>query len=169
MICAEPRSGSSLLAELLFNTGVAGAPTEYFDAGTMQRFQEVWRTPSFEQYVDALRRKKTSPNGVFGFKVHYEQYVDAFSARELSLLFPNLRFIRITRRDRLRAAVSFARALQTDQWASDHPARPDAPVFDREQIAECLARIHDSARGWDRFFAQKSIAPLHVVYEDFVA
>ena len=42
LVCAVPRSGSSLLSELLFNTGQAGAPAEYLDPALMKRFRARW-------------------------------------------------------------------------------------------------------------------------------
>lgn len=169
MVCAEPRSGSSLLCDLLASTELAGAPTEFFDPEMMGRFQATWNTPSFDSYVDALLAKKTSPNGVFGFKMQHEQFVDVLADRDALSAFPDLRFVHISRRDRLRAAISFARALQDNKWASNHPATTDELRFDRGQIEHCLARIEAAARGWERFFAERSIAPLRIVYEEFVA
>ncbi len=32
LVCATPRSGSTLLCEALTNTGIAGQPKEYFEA-----------------------------------------------------------------------------------------------------------------------------------------
>ena len=168
MVCAEPRSGSSLLCELLCDTELAGAPTEFFDREMMERFQEVWGAPSLERYLGALMRKKTGPNGVFGFKVHYEQFSDVLAGSDIDSMFGDLRLVHIGRRDRVRQAVSFARAIQTNQWASDHPAR-GAPAFDRDLIASCQKRIERVARGWERFFAERSASPLRIVYEDFAA
>jgi LPS sulfotransferase NodH len=169
MVCALPRSGSSLLCELLCNTEHAGAPTEFFDRETMERFQRAWGVDSFDAYVAALLAKKTSPNGVFGFKVHWEQFADTLVELDVLALFPNLRFVHIDRTDRVRQAVSFARALQTNQWASDHPVRNDRPMFDRAQIDDCLRRIRRGEEMWGRFFEQNRISPLRVVYADLVA
>src|SRR6266540_4982359 len=78
IVCAVPRSGSSLLCELLCMTGVAGAPTEFFDPELEARFRAAWAVESFDEYLQALVVKKTTPNGVFGFKAHYHQLANAF-------------------------------------------------------------------------------------------
>src|SRR2546422_3118854 len=78
MVCSVPRSGSSLLCELLCTTGRAGAPTEFFDPELMEQFSATWQVESLEDYLEALLHKKTSPNGVFGVKVHYGQFVNVF-------------------------------------------------------------------------------------------
>jgi LPS sulfotransferase NodH len=168
VVCALPRSGSSLLCELLLNTGVAGAPTEFFDRETMDGFRSTWGVHGFDAYVDALLSRKTSPNGVFGFKVHYEQYDELLAGKDLRSLFPNLRFLYTDRRDKARAAISFARALQTNQWASDHPPPAREPEYDFDQIERCAKRIRNAEHGWKAFFERHSVSPRWIVYEDFV-
>jgi len=168
VVCALPRTGSSLLCELLALTELAGAPSEVFEDYQMSMFKRAWRTDSFEDYVRALIEKKTSPNGVFGFKAHYQQLIPAFGDRDLTSTFPNLHFIYIKRLDHVRQAVSYARATQTEQWTSVHePAT--APVYDREQIGLLLEGIEVEEQAWERYIARYD-APLHrVVYEDFAA
>jgi LPS sulfotransferase NodH len=167
-VCAVPRCGSSLLCDVLASTELAGAPMEYFDADAIRAFRRIWGAESSDDYVDALLARKTSPNGVFGLKLLYGQLGELGEA-DPRRLFPNLRFVYVTRRDRLRQAVSFARATQTEQWASDHPEPRRAPVFDREQIRSMHEWIERDERLWEAFFAHRSIAPLRLVYEDFAA
>src|SRR5688572_2189063 len=50
LVCATPRSGSTLLCHLLDQTGVAGRPEEYFEA---LRHYGVLRKP--HEYFDAVR------------------------------------------------------------------------------------------------------------------
>jgi LPS sulfotransferase NodH len=168
MVCSTPRSGSSLLCELLFNAGLAGAPTEFFDDNQMRDFARVWGTETLDGYIRALLDKKTSPNGVFGCKVHFPQLERALGARDVTTLLPNLHCIYITRRDQVRQAVSYARAIQTNQWASDHAILNDEPVFKRDQIGRLLEQIRDQEGKWEQFFATHSLDPLRLVYEDFV-
>jgi LPS sulfotransferase NodH len=176
IVCATPRSGSSLLCELLAGTELAGAPSEVFDRNQMQEFRRVWDVDTFDQYLDALMTKKTSPNGVFGIKAHYHQLVEAFGdvesvvvrPEDLGDRFPDLRLVYIKRLDHVRQAVSFARATQTEQWTTAHDASPEPPTFDPDQIGSLLGWIKREEVAWERFFAE-SAAPLHrVVYEDFV-
>ena len=166
IVCSVPRSGSSLLCELLCNTEVAGAPTEFFDPELMGQFRERWGASSFEDYVTTLLRKKTSPNGVFGVKVHWGQ-LRSLGGSDPADLLPGLRYVHIRREDVLRQAISWVRALQTNQWASSHDALHDA-AFDREQIRLYLDRIRAEDSAWEEFFAARSIAPCRVVYERLV-
>jgi trehalose 2-sulfotransferase len=169
-VCALPRSGSSLLCELLFDTGLAGAPAEYFDAQQMARFCEQWGAHDFDAYLRALLERKTSPNGAFGFKAHFFQLAEAFPEGLRESAFPSLRYVHISRADRLRQAISWARAVQTGWWASDHERAQRVPVvFDRAQIDRLLVGIATRARRWEEFFDRTGAEPMRIEYEDLVA
>jgi LPS sulfotransferase NodH len=104
LICATPRSGSTLLCEALTNTNLAGRPEEYFealkesgrprrpleyftgveDAGLVELLGGSEGPPpvysAYEEYTEYLARaieQGTTPNGVFGAKVMWE-YLDDF-------------------------------------------------------------------------------------------
>lgn len=169
MVCAVPRSGSSLLCELLCLTELAGAPTEFLDPELMREFSGRWDTVGLDAYLEALMARKTSPNGVFGIKVHWPQLEEAFAGEDRCEVFPELRFVYITRGDRLRQAVSYARALQTGRWASEHDARREDPTFNPNQIRRLLSHIREHEERWEEFFARRAASPLRVSYEDLVA
>jgi LPS sulfotransferase NodH len=169
-VCAVPRSGSSLLCELLFSTGQAGAPAEYFDHALMKQFCRRWNATSFAEYLRALLARKTGANGVFGFKAHFFQLDEAFPDDSLDEAIPELRYVYITRDDRLRQAISWARALQTHKWASDHEVRiPRAEVFRRAQIDRLIAGIAERERRWEKLFAGSGTEPLRLTYEGLLA
>jgi trehalose 2-sulfotransferase len=167
VICSLPRSGSSLLCDLLANTELAGAPMEFFDPDAVEEFRRIWGVDSFDEYLDALLAKKTSPNGVFALKLLFGQLAE-LEGRDLRTILPHPRFVYITRRDQVRQAVSFARATQTGQWASDHPAPASPPVFDRAQVREMLTWVQRDERSWEAFFEHHAISPLRILYEDLV-
>src|SRR5687767_8723340 len=170
VVCSLPRSGSSLLCELLFNTGRAGAPGEFFDAAMMKRFRRRWGGESVDDYLSALRAKKTGPNGTFGFKAHFFQLIEAFPGGSLEAAFPGLRHVYITRDDRLRQAISWARAAQTHRWSSDQVVYVERPeVFRREQIDRMMAGIAERERRWESWFAERGAEPLRITYEELVA
>jgi LPS sulfotransferase NodH len=106
LVCATPRSGSTLLCEALKATGVAGCPEEYFEAlpTTGARRQprdyleglddpeaftligtgDPHEHPAYsllhvKRYADHLERVRTwgtTPNGVFGAKLMWSQVAD---------------------------------------------------------------------------------------------
>lgn len=69
LVCALPRSGSSLLCGLLSSTGVAGRPEEWFWRETEAPLPEQWGTPGERDYLAAVRRAATTQNGVLAAKV----------------------------------------------------------------------------------------------------
>ena len=167
MVCSVPRCGSSLLCELLCNTQLAGAPTEFFDAQLMSEFRGRWGSRSLEDYLRDLLERKTSPNGVFGIKVHWGQLGNALGEADPAELFPGLRYVHMRREDRLRQAVSWVRALQTNQWASTHELRGE-PAFDAAKIALYLERIDAEESQWHAFFEHRRITPHTVTYRALV-
>ena len=84
-----------------------------------------------------------------------------------------------TRRDKLRQAISYTRALQTEVWwDTDKPPvpwevplpapRPGAEHFSVVEIRTSLRQIAAWEQGWSEFFERAGVRPLVVVYEDFV-
>lgn len=183
VILSTPRSGSNLLCRGLESTNLAGKPREYLSPeGTFWTRHGASADPG--AYVDRLLAERTSSNGVFGAKVswrhlrHFERacrntprYQQMPLPDILSDLFPELRYLRITRRDKLRQAISFWKAYQTGVWGvgaakEREPARPAA--FDYEGITRALRMLIDHEAGIDEFFARSGVSPFTVVYEELV-
>ena len=169
LVCSIPRSGSSLLCELLAGTGLAGVPAEFFHPDKMAALRGRWGVDELDDYLRELLARKTSPNGVFGTKAHWGQYQPLFGESDPRTVFPGLRLVFITRRDRLRQAVSWVRALQTLKWVTeDNPPVKRPEVFDHEHITQKLGRIDREEELWESLFSRHGIEPHRVVYEDFV-
>jgi LPS sulfotransferase NodH len=170
LICSIPRSGSTLLCGLLTGTGVAGAPDEFFNPAYMRVRMQRWGVETTDEFVTQLLARKTGPNGVFGVKAHWSQYKRAFGGADPRQIFPGLRLIYIYRRDRLRQAVSWARAKQTSRFRSDQrvPTERQA-TFNAEDITHVLNRIERLDELWAGLFDRLGVAPHAVVYEDLVA
>lgn len=186
LVCATARSGSSLLCDLLSQTGVAGYPAEYFTPPNYAIACEKWglTSPSFSDYLKRTIETCTTPNGVFGTKVFVFnvsqsrfQELPEFQGRSLntpelmSEIFPNLHYIWITRRDKIRQAVSYSRARQTAIWEvfKDQERRPkNSPVYDSAQIQLLLDEAIAEEARWQEYFKIANAQPLTIVYEDFV-
>jgi LPS sulfotransferase NodH len=169
LVCSIPRSGSSLLCELLGSTGLAGAPAEFFHPDKMAALQGRWGVDGLDDYLGELLARKTSPNGVFGTKAHWGQYEPLFGESDPRTVLPGLRLVFITRRDRLRQAVSWVRALQTLEWVTEvSPPVKRPEVFDHEHITQKLGRIDREEDVWESLFDRHGIEPHRVVYEDFI-
>ena len=185
IVCATPRSGSSMLVRALTETGVAAVPTEYFHPLKRPVLEQRWGCePTLESYVAALIAHRTSHDGIFGTKLHWHELEllraesDGIPAREPGFdvpaavvedLFPAPLYIHIVRRDVDRQAVSLWRASKSGVWSAY--ANGDGPPvvpYRFAGIARCRSLITDSEVHWDRFFRFNGIEPVEVVYEDLV-
>ena len=184
LICATARSGSSLLCEALNDAQLAGRPWEYFYDVHEAMWRGRWQVPPEAPFADYLARVieyAATPNGVWAAKVMMGYFRDflrrlrasrpsdreATDAELLAQTFPDLHYVWITRRDKVRQAVSLARAIQTQAWwAQMEPVRD--PQYDFAAIDRLLQLVTLHEAGWQRFFTAHAITPFVVVYEDFV-
>lgn len=188
IICALPRTGSNLLCLGLRSTGVAGNPAEYFlhlhqDKGPLPSLKLL----SVNPFNGMMYEKGSSKNGVFGISVMREGFAAAMkfyrSDRQFSGLgemetlrevFPNPRFIYITRRDKVRQAVSMAKALKTGCFTSiEEDAEKSAGRYrydldyDERSIAYYWRLFLEQEEEWEAFFRRNHLSPFRLVYEEF--
>ena len=84
--------------------------------------------------------------------------------------FPRLQFVHIVRRNKLRQALSKARAVQTNLWkVQEGKTAQGEPQFDANLIEQCLSESEQQEKIWDRFFQRIGIEPFHVEYERLCA
>jgi trehalose 2-sulfotransferase len=175
VICALPRTGSSLVGEIV-GRNCFGNPAEWFWREDMARNKAAWGATTFADYLERVLERGTSEQGVFGVKIMWGYFAEVLAELRrlheepddvelLRALFGEPRFVWVRRRDAVAQAVSWAKALQTSQWGADQPSS-GTPAFDFEQVDELHreAREHDAA--WDGWFSRQGIAPFEVVYED---
>ena len=166
-ICTQPRSGSNLLCQYLASTDQLGYPLEYFN-GPGRRALGLPDFPDApELQIEAVLRMGATPNGVYAVKLFASQFA-AFSRRLRWMdLLPNLHFVYLSRDDLLGQAISWARALRTEQYRSTQPAKRPA-VYDADLIRSQLTAIVRERAQWETFFARTGIEPLRIVYEHFL-
>src|ERR1700753_662009 len=75
MIASIPRSGSTAFCNDLWNTGVLGAPMEYLNLKWLGQ-QGRWgkEIGDLLEYWRTLQTIRTSPNGVFSYKMFVGNY-----------------------------------------------------------------------------------------------
>lgn len=185
LVCGEVRSGSSLLCEALKNTGLAGRPEEYFWHGMENdQFFEGWELDDYGEYVRRVVEATATANGVFGAKM-MGGYLRAFlervgqspafagqdvaAAAMMAALFPNLKHVWLTRRNKVRQAVSWWMAIQTNQWSSEQAYRPERePEYKFEAIDHLVDELVVREAAMQEYFDVCGVKPLVCVYEDFV-
>lgn len=169
VVCSTPRSGSTLLCDLLKQSG-AGKPAEYAHAAGLPRVVD-------REWVDGVIAANAR-NGVFGIKImwtHMRDLMDRLTGpefddldgiRRVTVAFGNPMHVLISRRDVVAQAVSWSKAQQSDQWSSRaHNLRE--PIFDRVDIEDRLGQLEDMDRRWRNHLADTP--HVEVVYEDLVA
>ena len=177
IVASTPRCGSTFLSSLLWQTGVLGAPSEYWNcrkSGARKtigiRMMERLEATSGADYLTKLLACRTSKNGIFGVKVHFFDFQEVLRGFPgvLGLLAP-VTFISIERQDRLAQAVSLARSLQTGAWTAGRNQKRPAIVYDRELISRCLSSLETQRAGWLQWFEANRIDPHAVTYEELAA
>jgi LPS sulfotransferase NodH len=217
LVCSTQRSGSTYLCQLLASTKTLGAPEEYFEAraetglpphpgyflaglprtGAGIRdderptdgpdYSDLTTVDGWEAHLVRTFARGTTPNGVFGAKIMWNQLADLeqhASAVErfaglsrlelLEELFDGeagVRFVWMRRRDKVRQAISLWRALQTRMWRLERGrADEDLPdlSYSFEGIEHLRRRLSADDDAWGRFFHRHTIDPLELVYEEDV-
>jgi LPS sulfotransferase NodH/glycosyltransferase involved in cell wall biosynthesis len=187
LICTLPRSGSWLLAEGLRATGVAGRPEEYFWPAMRPLYLTDWGLPESTsplEFLDRVIDEGTTENGVFGAKVHSVQLADMIKvlrdatgsdlpvAALVKAVFPGLRLVWHERVDRVGQALSWYRALATDNWwhvEGEADVRPDGDLdLDVATVARLERRLATDAATWRRLVAQIGAPSVETTYEQLV-
>lgn len=176
-ILSSPRSGSTLLSRALYETGKAGDPQEYFNPPLLQVERE--RTGradlNINQFLRRMEKRRTSPNGVFGIKMHFSQMLAVHGSRKVTPAmgeflrkFSGLVWIR--RRDRLAQGVSQAIARRTNVWSSEDSRfkkDPDVKIHPVE-VLDGLRMVCADDAGWERILRVEKLPVLEIWYEDLV-
>jgi LPS sulfotransferase NodH len=184
-ICGTARSGSSFFGGALRKTHVAGSPDEYFEQRHFSRWCEQWGVSTFEEQLQKALQEATTANGVCGITTHKDGFLEYFVRRLEELpqcrgrglsapevvanVFPNLHYIWLTRRNKVRQAVSLWKATQTGHWVGKWQRKSASPpVYDYKKIDAQLQLLVKAEAGWQEYFTSAQVRPLTVVYEDFV-
>jgi len=181
------RVGSTLLTQALEDTGVAGRPREWLNGE--------------HTHAAALRatlwRDGTTANGVLGVKYGMTRSLHAQRTTQFSSLlagrsgsddkaawdsvFPQCKHLFMTRRNRVRLAVSWWRAIQSGEW--HRPTRDGTMVgavaprassdllekYDAAALDHLLREVSLREAAIQEVFDRWHITPYTIVYEDFIA
>lgn len=195
LICATPRTGSTLLCDLLRSTGVAGIPREYFNRGFVPFNRARWRAATDAKYYAGLMRHGLTRNGVFGSKVMFMEtrlleaiiraahglpelpavegnWVESWDPdpEVLAEGLPGLRYVRIRRDDVYRQAISYFTAQKTKLWSWEGEEWQAGEVpDDLQEIAHLEYHLKDGDPKWDAWLERHGISALLVTYEDLSA
>jgi LPS sulfotransferase NodH len=170
-VCSTPRTGSTMLCELLAGTGLVGRADEYFGEDFRQEVVPGLSRRAFDDYLVGLAEHARG-TGTLGIKLHWDQ-VEVFlyllrlrrglrgaGDREvLEAVFPAPRFVWMRRGDTLAQAVSWWKAMTTGKWVDGKPVT-GAPEFDVDGIATRIRRIEEHDGAWRRWFGANGVEEL---------
>ncbi len=194
VLCSNPRSGTTLMCDMLAQTGVAGKPNSFFREKSLQDWCDQWGLPApydlddpafMSLYLDAAGKEGRGETPVFGLRLmgpdlgystqllrqHYPETTTDLAAFEVA--FGPLKFIHLKREDKLAEAISYLRAEQTGLWHQnadgsimEEIAPSQADGFDAGAIKERLSMLSAFEKDWDKWFAAEGINPLRLTYEN---
>jgi len=167
-ICSIPRAGGHYLCHLLWSTGSFGSPSEYFLASFVDAWKKHYGTATELDSIRQIVAHRTSPNGWFGVKLHWDQFQRMQQLEVPESIFAIEGYVFLTRRDPLAQAISRVIAHQTGQWISLDPKRPQEPVYDRGLISKYIDIVHRDGENW-RAFRERIEKPfVELTYEDLL-
>lgn len=184
------RTGSSLLCKALESTGVAGKPAEWLHhVTTGAELYTHYGVNRPSELQTKLWELGSTSNRIFGlkqgfFEPYFSSLLETFrqfpgcDGRPCNRgeiwenAFPNSKHIFMTRRNKVRLAVSWWKAIQTQEWYREHGSKPaDKDVRDRYS-SDAINTLYIGSvmreAGTQEFFTEANIVPLTVVYEDFI-
>jgi LPS sulfotransferase NodH len=180
LLASAPRSGSTYVSHLLWQTGCLGAPLEYCNfeplgpyghaADNLAEQARLWR---------AALARRTSPGGVFGLKGFPAQFEDlqrgnpGLLGEVMRTILPSRahgRVIVLHRRDRTAHAISYARAILSGIWrAEQERGSRHEPEYSRIAVERAARLIESQETAWRAMLADVKIAALELWYEDVLA
>ncbi len=185
LICTLPRSGSGLICDLLWHTNLAGQPDEYFLNGINHpEYLAKWNVESLDDYIKSMLGKTMNANSVFGAKVMWDQlegllqhlkqkqeYNGKTDHQILSSIFPNLKYIRLIRTNKIRQSISFYQWKKTRVYSKRSNKGQNHGYLvhaDLNQVA-CIEKwIREEEGKWEEYFKKHALNPLVVSYEQFI-
>jgi LPS sulfotransferase NodH len=194
------RQGSTMLGDLLQNTGIAGLPGEWI--GSYRETPDLLALHDCQglaELQEKLWTRGTTENKVFGAKVSFMgspfgRMMDSLKTsqsmpQDLSemdvweQIFPNHRHIHLIRRNKLRQAISWWKAIQTGishrtatgilrgrHCVANPTEGPDLEDrYDFNAIMHLIGEVVANESELQEAFTHSEITPLTIIYEDLVA
>ena len=170
LVLSTPRSGSSLFCDVLSRTGLAGDCKEWFNLRYIQAYASVMNESQvdFNGYLRFVMEKTQTENGVFSVNVHVEDYVYMVKQQfdPLAIGFDVL--VQVSRLNKLKQAVSLARAWRTDQWTADSRSGIAAEKVDLPPALVASALHHITSSEQTYADNLKQFVQAEFLYEDFL-
>jgi LPS sulfotransferase NodH len=193
ILCGTPRTGSTLLCDLLASTKRAGTPDSFYGRKFMPDWAAAWHLPEPSTmserdyaivYLEAAMRVGKAGTPIFGLRLMRES-LDELSA-SLDLIHPGLAsdrarfekgfgkilYIHLFRENKLEQAISYVKAEQTGLWhvapdgtEIERLAPPQDPRYDFARLKAEVEKLEAYDAAWNTWFKTQEISPLRIGYE----
>ena len=186
IIATTQRSGSTLLSDLLLQTGICGQPGEYLTSSFVERNEDLLKacnsspiSSGLKDYIKYVYSRYHSKNGTCGLKITWDQILKIHN--DLPVPFPRInslensfkyffgkpKIIFLRRANLVSQAVSKYLALQTNKWHSwDEQGDNKEVEFSCNSILSILNEINSYNDGWLNLFWSSKLSYINVVYEE---
>jgi LPS sulfotransferase NodH len=191
IIWFSQRVGSAVLAQALEDTGIAGRPREWLYDESGAVLMAKLGVSNAVALRETLWCNATTANGVFGIKYgmscDWHREITSLLAGALpdadrgderqawEAFFPRCKHVFMTRRDKVRLAVSWWRAIKSEEWHRPSGAAPKLPaaglvdLYRYEAIEHLIIEACLREADMQALFARWGVIPHTIVYEDFTA
>jgi LPS sulfotransferase NodH len=197
IICGTPRTGSTLLCNLLASTKTTGNPDSFYGHKFISWWAEEWRLPSRDTmserdfniaYLNAAVVAGKGRTEIFGLRLMREN-LDELSAildqvfpqlpsdrARLERAFGSILYVHLSREDKIAQAISLVKAEQTGLWhvapdgtEIERLSPPEESQYDFERINREVLKLESYDTAWNSWFDAQGIEPLRISYETFSA
>ena len=181
LVCGTPRTGTNLFLSLLDSTRFFGILDEHLGKGRLTEYldvpyEDLCKLP--DSTICAIFEKiqgDTQRNGIWGCKVFLDRfYLLQRYMHAKGLGWDAFKVIWIRRKNMLKQAISFAKAVELQQFSLESIQELSASLASEKEISllirtiekyYCKFSLWDFA--WQFFFDTHGIVPHIVYYEDF--
>jgi trehalose 2-sulfotransferase len=198
LIWFSQRVGSTMLTQALEDIGIAGRPREWLEHPAGVGLPAKYGVADAGQLREYLWREAVTPNGVMGTKYGMSTAahqaltalfagvipgVDDPDGRQAwAAVYPACQHVYMTRRNKLRLAISWLRAIRSHEWhrptragtVLGEPPPPAAVIdvpdaYDYASIEYLLVEANHAEADMQDQFDRWGVVPHTIVYEDLVA
>lgn len=166
IVCFVNRSGSNFLCDQIEKATGYNLAGEFFNPEPVLNNSKNWDASSLDEYIDKLITN-LSRNGGFVCKMGWHQMLYLKKVGLYDKYFSDAKIILLERKDVLKQAVSYYKALHTNQWTSNQQATQKEVLFNGEKIRDLIVSISNHYSIFKAFIAIYDVESMHLFYEDF--
>lgn len=187
VIAFNQRSGSTMLSDLLLQSGVMGQPKEYLKPEFIDQHSElrsIDKDPiegKLTQYLDEVFKHYHLGNGCNGLKLSWDQvqricnsdnsksFIKKSDSKILKKYFADCRFILLTRANLIEQSVSAFLSTNTGVWHMwDEKDTLIEPEFNFQSIMKLTKEFAEYNYRWKNALQDAGIEFIEIFYENLI-